>query len=271
VASLTYDVTPESNVYTSASKGFRLGGPTGPITFGPSSVCNGDFQNIGQTTQPTKFDSDNLWTYELGSKNRLDNNHVSLDGAVFYTTWKNIQQQIYLPTCGYYFTKNIGDAEIYGGELEASVRPMAGLTLAATGTIQHTAVTSTNAPKTAAVGARLIDVPNDTYTLAAIYDRPVGGDMSFTSRADYNWTGRSYGTYNAFNEATQAPNPNFQNSPYGVINLSMGLTTTSYDVALYAKNLANNHTIIQRPEINTVVEAYTVRPRTIGLNVKYRL
>ena len=99
MASLTYDVTPESNVYTSASKGFRLGGPTGPITFGPSSVCNGDFQNIGQTTQPTKFDSDNLWTYELGSKNRLDNNHVSLDGAVFYTTWKNIQQQIYLPTC----------------------------------------------------------------------------------------------------------------------------------------------------------------------------
>jgi len=104
-----------------------------------------------------------------------------------------------------------------------------------------------------------------------IYDRPVDGDMSFTSRADYNWTGRSYGTYNSFNEATQAPNPNFQNSPYGVINLSMGLTTTHYDLSLYAKNLANNHTIIQRPEINTVVEAYTVRPRTIGLNVKYRL
>jgi len=116
---------------------------------------------------------------------------------VFYTTWKNIQQQIYLPTCGYYFTKNIGDAEIYGGELEASVRPMAGLTLAATGTTQRTAVTSTNAPKTAAVGGRLIDVPNNTYTLAVIYDRPVGADMSFTSRADYNWTGRSYGTYNS--------------------------------------------------------------------------
>jgi len=33
-------------------------------------------QDIGQTTQPTKFDSDDLWTYELGSKNRPDNNHV---------------------------------------------------------------------------------------------------------------------------------------------------------------------------------------------------
>lgn len=270
-ATLTYDVNRDSNVYTSAAKGFRLGGPTGPIVFGPTSVCNGDFMAIGQTTQPTKFDSDSLWTYELGSKNRLDNNRISLDGAGFYTNWKNIQQQLYLPTCGYYFTKNIGDAEIYGAELEASARPFAGFTIEATGTIQRTAVTSSNAPKTAAVDARLIDVPAKTATASLAYDRPLGGDLTLTSRADFSWTGRSYGTYNYFNAATGAPNPNYQNSPYGVLNFSVGLTAGRYDVSLYAKNLANDRTIIQRPEINTVVEAYTVRPRTIGLNAKLRL
>ena len=41
--------------------------------------------------------------------------------------WRNIQQQIYLPTCGYYFTTNVGNAESYGAELEvklpAAARP----------------------------------------------------------------------------------------------------------------------------------------------------
>ena len=269
-ASLAYDIDPQSNVYTSASKGFRLGGPTGPITFGPASVCNGDFMAIGQTTQPTKFNSDSLWTYEFGTKNRLAANHFSLDAAAFLTNWKDIQQQIYLPTCGYYFTKNIGNARIYGGELEASARVLRGLTLSATATVQHAAITSTDAPQTAAVGARLIDVPNKTFTGAITFDRPLTDETGFTSRLDYDWTGRSYGTYNFINGATGLPNPNFRNSPYGVMNLTLGITTTRYDVALYAKNAANIHTIIQRPEINTVVEGYTVRPRTLGLTATYR-
>lgn len=268
---LGYDVTTNSNVYASAAKGFRLGGPTGPITFGPTSVCNPDLQAIGQTTQPTKFNSDSLWTYELGSKNRLNNNRIALDASAFYTNWKDIQQELYLPTCGYYFTKNIGDAEIYGGEVEASVRPLRGVTLATSATIQHTAVTSSSAPKTAAVGARLIDVPNKTFNASMTYDRPLEGDLTLTARADFSFTGRSYGTYNYFNVAAGIPNPNYQNSPYRVLNVSFGVTTPRYDVSLYAKNAANDHTIIQRPEINTVFEGYTVRPRTIGLTGKLRL
>ena len=47
-APLTHDINRESTVYASAAKGFRLGGPTGPITAGPNSVCNGDFHNISQ-------------------------------------------------------------------------------------------------------------------------------------------------------------------------------------------------------------------------------
>jgi len=270
-ATLGYDVNSGSTVYTSAAKGFRLGGPTGPIVFGPTSVCNSDFVNIGQTTQPTKFDSDSLWTYELGSKNRLWNNRIALDGATFYTNWKNIQQQIYLPTCGYYFTKNIGDAEIFGGEVQASARVMRGLTVETAATLQHATITSSNAPKTAAVGAHLIDVPYETLRASVAYDRPLQGDMSLTSRADFSWTGHSYGAYNYFNSAAGAPNPNYQNPAYSVLNLSAGITTPRYDVSLYAKNAANNHIIIQRPQINTVSEGYTVRPRTIGLNVKMRM
>jgi outer membrane receptor protein involved in Fe transport len=261
-ASLDLDLSADAKIYASASKGFRLGGPTGPIVFGPTSVCNGDFEAIGQTTQPTKFGSDSLWTYEFGSKNRLDNNRFSFNAAVFLTQWSNIQQQIYLPTCGYYFTTNVGDAKIYGAELEAAYRPISGLKLAVNASAEHAVVTSTDNASTVAVGAHLIDVPQGTYDATVQYNHPLNGEYSLSTRADYSWTGHSYGSY-------QSSNANYNNPSYGVLNASVTVTASKFDVALYAKNLNNDQKIIQSPEINTVVEGYTVRPRTIGLTARY--
>jgi outer membrane receptor protein involved in Fe transport len=261
---MTYDVDAASNVYGSVSKGYRLGGPEpSPAPFGPTTVCAGDFSNLGITSDPLKFASDKLWTYELGSKNRLDDNKLSVNGSAYYTQWSNIQQQIYLPTCGYYVTLNVGDAEIYGGELEVSYRPLQGLTLGATASYQHAAITRTDNPSTVAVGQRLIDVPYQTFTGSVQYDYPLNGDMTLTARADYTWTGRSNGSY-------QLGNSDYYNPSYGVLNASVGIETETYDVSLYAKNLGDDRTIIQRPELNTVIEGYTVRPLTVGITAKVR-
>ncbi len=261
-ATLTFDAGPNSTLYASVGKGFRLGGPTGPIVFGPGTVCAGDFANIGQTTQPTHFGSDSLWTYEFGTKNRVPSSGFMLDAAAFVTQWSNIQQQIYLPTCGYYFTSNIGDAKIYGAELEASFRPTPNLKFGVSASAEHAVVTNTFNPLSVAVGAHLIDVPNGTYTASASYSHPVGGDYTVGTRADYSWTGHSYGSY-------QVSNPDYYNPSYGVLNASVSVTASKYEVSLYAKNLNGDQKIIQTPEINTVVEGFTVRPRTIGVTARY--
>lgn len=60
-------------------------------------------------------------------------------------------------------------------------------------------------------------------------------------------------------------------SGYGVLNASFGLSGKLLEVTAYAKNLSNDHKIIQQPEVNTVFEAYTVRPRTVGITVKLHL
>ena len=65
--------------------------------------------------------------------------------------------------------------------------------------------------------------------------------------------------------ATSGTNSDYSNPQYGVLNASIGIHTARFDVSLYAKNLADDRTIIQRPEINTVIEGYTVRPLTIAL------
>ncbi|HEX4506392.1 MAG TPA: TonB-dependent receptor [Alphaproteobacteria bacterium] len=261
---LTYDVNPDTNVYGSVSKGFRLGGPEpSPAPFGPTTVCNSDFNSLGIKSDPLKFASDKLWTYEVGTKNRLDDNRLSINAAGYYTQWSNIQQQVYLPTCGYYVTLNVGDAEIYGGEFEASYRPIPDLTLGLTAAYQHASITRTNNAQTVAVGQRLIDVPYQSLTVSAQYDYPLSSDMTVTVHADYDWTGRSNGSY-------QIGNSDYYNPSYGVLNASVGLETESYDVSLYAKNLNDDRTIIQRPELNTVIEGYTVRPLTVGVSAKYR-
>jgi outer membrane receptor protein involved in Fe transport len=261
---VTYDFDPSSNVYASASKGFRLGGPEpSPAPFGPTTVCAGDFANLGIASDPLKFASDKLWTYELGSKNRLDDNKLSLDGSAYYTQWSNIQQQIYLPTCGYFVTLNVGDAEIYGGELEASYRLLPGLTLGLNASYQHAAISRTDNAATVAVGQRLIDVPYETFDASVQYDYPLQSDMTITARADYTWQGRSNGSY-------QIGNSDYYNPPYGVLNANVGVETELYQVSLYVKNMLDDRTIIQRPEINTVVEGYTVRPLTVGVQAKYR-
>jgi len=49
-----------------------------------------------------------------------------------------------------------------------------------------------------------------------------------------------------------------------------GLAEKIFDISVYAKNLGNDRKIIQEPEVNTVFEAYTVRPRTVGVTFKLR-
>jgi iron complex outermembrane receptor protein len=260
-ATIYHDLDSDSSVYASAAKGFRLGGPTGPITFGPTSVCNGDFQAIGQTTQPTQFAPDSLWTYEVGSKNEFLNRRLTLNVSGFYTDWTNIQQQIYLPTCGYYFTSNVGNARIYGGEVEAVASLTNHLRLNVTASANDSTITKTNNPVDVAVGQHLIDVPYETVTAGGTYSAKLSNDLLFLAVLEYAYTGRSYGTY-------QTINPNYNNPAYAVVNMNLGLTRGRYQVSLYAKNLFDNHTIIQSPEINTVVEGYTVHPRVVGLTTK---
>ncbi len=71
-------------------------------------------------------------------------------------------------------------------------------------------------------------------------------------RADFQYTGPSRG---AFTPA----DPNFNDPAYGVLNGSIGFVTEDRTtVSLYAKNLTNDRTIIQRPIINSVSEGYTI-------------
>jgi outer membrane receptor protein involved in Fe transport len=83
---LDYAITRETNVYTNVSKGFRLGGPTGPDPANvPGGSCNQDYANLNIPGAPLQYDSDSLWSYEVGSKGRYLDNRLAVNAAVYAT------------------------------------------------------------------------------------------------------------------------------------------------------------------------------------------
>ncbi len=273
--SLDYAINDSSNLYTTIAKGFRLGGPTGPDpTYQPNGpppatggTCDSDYQSYGLTGSPKAFQSDQLWSYEIGSKGRYFNNKLSINAAVYAINWTNIQQTINLPTCGYNFTTNVGDAKIYGSELEVKALVTPSLTLSLNAGTTHAYISSVGLEGAGIVnvGESILGVPKYTITPSVDYDTSVGENMSAFARADFPYTGRSRGYFDS------SGLPNLFQPGYGVVNLTMGFTRDKLSVGLYAKNALNWKNIIQYPSVNSVQQGYTVRPMTIGLSMTLQL
>jgi len=263
-ASLDYAISENSTVYASVAKGFRLGGPTGPDP-APGGTCDPDYRNLGISSAPLKYDSDSLWSYEAGSKGRYFNNRLSVNAALYAISWKNIQQSVNLPTCGFSFTTNAGDAKSYGTEIEVRAMVIDALTVSLNAGTTHAFITRSSYPGIFGVGEEVLNVPDYSATLSADYDQPISDTTTAFVRADFPYVGRSHAYYNSSNYSNHwSPN-------YGILNLNIGISQKKLSVALYAKNLLDQKKIIQYPQVNSVPGGYSVRPLTAGVTVSLQL
>lgn len=266
--SLDYAVNDSSNLYVTAAKGFRLGGPTGPDPANvPGGTCDADYQTLNLAAAPTKYQSDSLWSYELGSKGRYAHNRVSINAAVYAIDWTNIQQTVNLPTCGFGFTTNVGDAKIYGSELEVRALVTSSLALGLNAGTTHAYISSVTGVGSGIVnvGEAILNVPKYTITPSADYDVRINDRANAFVRADFPYTGRARAYFDS------SPLPNRFSPGYGIVNMNLGVTQDRLTIGLYAKNLLNWKHIIQYPAVNSVPEGYTVRPLTIGITATMQL
>jgi iron complex outermembrane recepter protein len=255
---LTYDIDSQSTVYLSAGKGFRLGGATTPNT---NVACVAGLAQLGDASAPKTYGPDHLWSYELGSKALLFQKTLSVNAAVYYIDWTAIQQSIVIPICGGQFNANVGDAKAIGAELEVRYKPpvVPGLVMSANLGGEHAYITSTINAQTAAVGQDVLYTPKFTASLLADYGWQITSNLNGFFRGDYEYTGKSFGSF-------QVSSPQYINPSYYVTNLNVGVGFGKYEVSLYAKNLFDNRTILQSPQINSVIQGYTLRPQTLGVS-----
>ena len=260
--SISYDISNEATVYADASKGYRIGGYIVPIDL-TTGLCPASLAAIGISNPQLSYKPDSLWSYELGAKTDWVDNRLSVNAAAYYVDWKNVQQTFAL-SCGSLFTANFGNAVSYGGELEILAKPVRGLLLGLEAGATHATLTSVAPDVGASAGQHLLNTPSWTATLSSEYRWSFGTQRSAFIRGDYDWIGPSHGSYNPNDAAFDYP-------AYSTLNARAGVDLGNVTLSVYAKNLANDQTIIQRVTIELLEDAYVPRPRTVGIQFKVGL
>jgi iron complex outermembrane recepter protein len=286
---LSYKFTRDHLLYATAAKGFRVGGynPQVGLPCIPLLASFGYAPSAGNPTgRPSTFDSDSLWSYEIGSKNVLNDGRAQISGSAYYIDWKNIQQGVALGSCGFAFTANLGKAVSQGVDLDASFRLGSSLTLG-------TAIGYNDAKfKQTVFGgpAGTVSLVRDgdhiagspwTVTLNGQYDFKLGARDAF-ARLDYEY--RSQGpddtsALNLQNRSPVLPPPDREvlvRAPsLSSLSIRTGVQIGGANASLFVKNLLNQNPLVVRGDLmlNGGPHGYTaqtVMPRTVGATLTYR-
>jgi outer membrane receptor protein involved in Fe transport len=257
---LSFTPNDDLDIYATASKGFRPGGPNSPI---PPS-CNSAVQALGLQSAPSQFGPDSVWSYELGEKARLADQRVTINGAVYYEDWSGVQQQV-APACGFKFTANAGQAEVYGSELEVGVKITPEVTI--TQNIGYTRATnSTTVPGAGVVsGQRLLDVPQLTANTTVSYAKPITKDYSFVARIINSYVG-------SMQDITYARNTL---PAYDLVNMRVGVSADVWSAFFFIDNITNKMALLSdtgalSANVSIFNRVTTNQPRTFGVDLSYK-
>ena len=261
---ITFNASPNSTLYLNAAKGYRLGGanPSVPVVF-----AGNDLEAIGLDQAPASFESDAIWTYEIGTKNTLANGRMIFNASLFRSDWDNLQQRVFLPS-GFLFIDNVGKASMTGVEVELKGKLSKELEInGALGYVDAT-IEEGSILTGAEDGDRVLNVPELTASAGLQYTKSINADAGIYARLDLQHTGDRVNTFDP------RENPQFVFDAFTILNARVGYTTKKYEIALYAKNLTN--TIANFGDITSLAATpfgrfryQTNRPTSIGLNLRY--
>lgn len=262
---ISYQVTGDDLIYASASKGYRIGGATPPL---PEVACGPGF--------PTSYNSDSLWSYEAGTKDRFFDRKLQIEASAYYIRWSNIQQAFYVPACGIQFTTNAGEVVSKGLDFQSQWQVTRAFDLEMTVGYTDAKFSKTsldaNGDVLDAKGDGL-DISPLTVTLGAQYTFTLLGRDAFV-RADDEFESR---------RTTPIPNEDSRTAFYdpglvpdqatNQLSLRAGMSLAKWDIAVFANNVLNSHPQLnlQHQDSSTLLyEASTLRPLTIGIAATVR-
>ncbi|WEK42001.1 MAG: TonB-dependent receptor [Candidatus Sphingomonas colombiensis] len=279
---LNFQATDNLLFYTSAAKGFRIGGINPGLPTSGGNSCAADLASLGLKSSPASYKSDTVWSYELGAKGKALNGAVSFDASVYQINWDNIQQRVLLATCGLGYIANQGKARSRGFDMSLNVKPTNGLTLGFTLGYTDAAFTetllATNGVPMVVAGDGIGNQPAFAAppwqgTASAEYRFPIGSNRGYI-RADYQYA--SKGRLTTFlDPRIPGSDPAWGVTPEThMVNARVGMKINeAVDASLFVNNLLGEQDILinRRDNIaSTLFQQQSQRPRTIGLSLTYR-
>ena len=247
--STRYQFTPEVSAYATASRGYRYGG----------------INTIGSLP----YKSDSLWNYETGLRLQPAK-ELSLDLSLFMLDWKNIQMQT-TNTDGFVIITNAAKARSSGFEAALAWRPTQALSL--NGSLALTdaklrASFDSASGRPVLSGTELPGVAKVQSTLDATY-RFAG---PFSTNASVSGVLQYVGKRNAQIDA------DLKLPSYTTADLRVAFGFSNWELTGFVQNVADrrgqsaaqvNYSSYQNPGAINYTEWYPIKPRTIGVSLRY--
>jgi iron complex outermembrane receptor protein len=282
---LNYKFIPSASIYASYSEGTRPGSFNNGVT-AFSDYIRTQLDKNAPSPILTSVPEEKLRSYEVGLKGDFLNRRVRVLAAAYYGEWLNRQIN---QSVAYYATPaalaaNIvssttlafpnGRTNLWGLELETTIKPARYLTIDGTFNWAHTDVRFTSCSECAQengqtnpVGNSMERYPEFSGTAGVGYNRPISGEVNGFARVDYIYTGIQYAT--EANVAHLAPSHR--------INTSVGIERGDIRIEVFTRNLfdskvpsnilrSNNPNGAASQGINLLIVAPADR-RTIGLRL----
>jgi iron complex outermembrane receptor protein len=245
--SISYFWSDDLTTYLSVGKGFRSGG------------FNSLADTIAVGLTDRMFDKETATNYEVGFKSTLLDGRMTLNGAVFHTTFENQQ---------FYFVDVINvarivltlpETEINGAELEAIVRPVDRLELRGAFGLADGEITEGG--QFGEDGAPSPNAHRYTVNLSGQYEFSLTDRMSLTPRVEYERRGPIY--YDQFGDY-RFPETDF-------VNASIAFGAEHWSVSAFGRNLTDER-IPTFFGVNSggpgVHQFLQNQPRTYGLELR---
>jgi len=274
---ISYEPTRDQLYYVSASKGYRIGGVNSPL----STLCGGALQQLSLSHGPATYNSDSLWSYEVGAKDSLLDHRLQINASAFLIDWSNIQNSVYLPSCGFSFTANLGKVTSKGGDIDILARPIDTLNLELTASYTDArydeSVYAAPGAATALAGkGDYLPVPPWTIVASTEYKLSIPALMAHEPyvRIDYSVSAK-YKSPQEYQDPTTAsydPAPFYQ-TQVTALSARAGFRWNGFDVSLFGTNLTNTHPVLFDSRYYPPLPLFfdtTSRPRTLGVTATYR-
>ena len=251
---LSYYINDDSHIYTSATKGFRVGQIN--TTVAPEAGV------------PASYEPDSLWNYEVGLKTLLLNGHLRLNMAAYYIDWTDIQLQRTIKTDDdrvFNFNDNAGDATSKGIEVELTYLPNENWEVGTAFSYVDATLETVAGDTGLTPGSTLPGTPDFTMANYVQYvENEMSNDLAGYVRLSHQHVGQMVSNIN---------NADYLYSDtYNSFNLRGGLQYRNYEVALYIDNLLNNDAATSKYDMDlfnvNTFRAFRLKPRTMGLTFR---
>lgn len=251
-AGIDFKIDRSKMIYVSFSRGYRASSFNSQAYFLPEELGVADPETVN--------------AYEAGFKTQFFDRRLTVNGAFFYYDYRNQQALSINPATLAQGLVNIPKSRIYGGEIEANLRPVDGVRAFATVGYLKSRILEGELSGFSIVGNELPSAPRFNVNAGADVDLFDNERGKLTTGFDVVYTSKQY--FELFNNDALAQRK------YTLVNGRIAYTSENgkYGVSVWAKNIFNR--LYRTAGIDATglgfLAHYLGEPRTYGLTFDAR-